>query len=98
MAAPCLPSNFESRQILLEEALSMDKLAIVIYKMANRFLQWLGHIAALLLPAGLLALSLLGASYRTAHAEATLSPKLAPDLANAVTARVLPSNSWAKRT
>ena len=33
-----------------------------------------------------------------AHAEATLSPKLAPDLASAVNAPVLPAANWAKQT
>ena len=68
----------------------MNKPAVVLYKVVNRLLQWLGHIVALLLPAGLLAVSLFGATYHSAHAQTALSPKLAPDLANAIAAPVLP--------
>ncbi|MET0682239.1 MAG: hypothetical protein ABWZ29_02735, partial [Casimicrobiaceae bacterium] len=76
----------------------MNKSTVVVYSIPNRCLRRLGHLVALLLPAGLLALSIFGALAHPAHAQTTLSPKLAPDLASAVNAPVLPAANWAKQT
>ena len=48
--------------------MTSNKPVVVFYNTLNRFLRWLGHVAALLLPAGLLAMSIFGASYHSAHA------------------------------
>ena len=76
----------------------MNKSTVVAYSFPGRYLKRLGHLVALLLPAGLLAMSIFGALAHPAHAQATLSPKLAPDLASAVNAPVLPAANWAKQT
>ena len=76
----------------------MSKATVVVDSIASRSLQWLGHIAALLLPAGLLAMSIFGVLSHSAHAQTTLSAKLAPDLVSAIDAPVLPAVNWAKDT
>src|SRR5262249_23580321 len=65
----------------------------------QRFVQrhHLEHLMARLLPLVLLATSCAAALSDSIYAQ-TLSPKIAPDLASAITAPVLPAVKWAKDT